>query len=98
MGVDHGVCKSDHGRYDDLLRWVFAGALLLGWSLGASTDKFDTLFMLWSAFTGGGIMITAIREELPFGQGTHFLPVLCGVVCASAAILMVQTFRNPAAG
>lgn len=98
MGVDHGVRKSDTGSYDAVLRWVFAGALVLGWSVGAATDEFDTLFMLWSAFTGGGIIITAIREELPSGQGTHFLPFLCGVVCASAAILIVQTVQNPAVG
>jgi len=98
MGVDHGVRKSDPGHYDDLLRWVFSGALLLGWTLGAATGKFDTLFMLWSAFTAGGIIITAIRDELPSGPGTHFLPFLCGVVCASAAILIVQTVQNSAVG
>ena len=98
MGVDHAVRKSDPEDYDRLLRWVFAGALLLGWVLGAATDQFDTLFMLWSAFTSGGIIITAIREELPTGQRTHFLPFLVGVVCASAAIMMVQAAQNSAVG
>lgn len=98
MGVDHGVRKSDPENYDRLLRWVFAGALVLGWCVGAATGEFETLIMLWSAFTGGGIIITAIREELPAGQGTHFLPFLVGVVGASTAIMFVQAVQNSAVG
>lgn len=95
MGVNHGVRSSDPVSYDAVLRWVFTGSLVAGWAIGISTDKFDTLFMLLNSFIAGGIIITAIREELPSGQETHFLPFLLGTVCASAAILIVQSIQNP---
>jgi len=93
MGVDHWLRKSDPESYDALLRWVFTAALVLGWFTGTATTQYDTLFMLWNAFIAGGIIITAIREELPSGPATRFLPFLWGVICAAAAILVVQTVQ-----
>jgi len=50
--------------------------------------------MIWSAFIGGGIVITALREELPSGRMTRFAPFLLGAIGASAAILTVQAVQN----
>lgn len=98
MGVDHAVRKSDPENYDKLLRWAFAVALLLGWAIGTFTSRFDTEFMLWSAFISGGIIITAIGEELPSGARTRFWPFVAGVIGSSAAILIIQGFQNAVTG
>jgi hypothetical protein len=94
MGVDHGIREKTPGSYDALLRWVFSGALFLGWGLGTSTRMLDTFVMLWSAFIGGGIVITALRDELPRGHITRFAPFFLGVIGASAAILTVQSLQS----
>lgn len=97
MGVDHGVRSADPASYDRRLRWVFAGALLVGWSIGISTDGLDMTFSMINAFIGGGIIITAIQDELPHAAKTRFLPFVLGVVCTSAAILAVQIAQNKGA-
>jgi hypothetical protein len=94
MGVDHGVRERAPQSYDSLLRWVFSIALFIGWGIGTSTATFDTLIMLWSAFIGGGIVITALREELPSGRMTSFVPFLGGVGGTTAAILIIQGLQN----
>ncbi len=94
MGVDHGVRERVPQSYDRLLRWVFSVALFIGWGIGVSTAAFDTLIMLWSAFIGGGVVITALREELPSGRMTSFTPFLCGVVGTTAAIMAVQSLQK----
>ena len=94
MGVDHGVRHRVPQSYDRLLRWVFAAALFVGWGIGTGTGAFDTLIMLWSSFIGGGIVITALREELPSGRMESFTPFLLGVIGTAAAILVVQNLQN----
>ena len=94
MGVDHGIRDKAPLAYDRLLRWVFSGALFLGWGLGTITAALNTVILLWSAFIGGGIVITALRDELPSGRITRFAPFLYGAVGASAAILTIQSLQN----
>jgi hypothetical protein len=94
MGVDHILRNSDPISYDRWLRWIFTAALVLGWALGVATNSFDTLFMLLNAFIAGGIIITAIREELPSSEGNRFLPFALGVLGASLAIATVGVIQR----
>jgi hypothetical protein len=94
MGVDHILRNSDPLSYDRWLRWIFTAALVIGWALGVTTTSLNTLFMLLSAFIAGGIIVTAIREELPSDKGTRFLPFALGVLGSSLAIVALGVIQR----
>jgi len=94
LGINHGLRHLNKQRYDKLLRWCFALATFTGWLLGISIEGFSSNLPYWNAFIGGGIIITALREELPHQSETNFLPFLSGSIGASILILLVN-YYNP---
>ena len=90
LGLDNGFRRHHQELYDNAVRWVFAAATMAGWLVGALTQVHPVTVGLWSAFVGGGIIITAMREELPSEGNTRFVPFLAGVVVATVLILAVE--------
>jgi hypothetical protein len=90
LGLDNGFRRHYQELYDNVVRWVFAVAMLAGGLVGALTQVHLVTVGLWSAFVGGGIIIFAMREELPSEGDTRFLPFLAGVVVTTALILTVE--------
>lgn len=97
LGMNHGLRELDPHRYDRVLRWVYAGAMLAGWLVGALTNLPLAVTALLSAFIAGGITHAALREELPSHESAHLLPFVSGVVVTSLAILAVQWLLRGAA-
>ena len=95
LGLDNGFRRHHQELYDNVVRWVFAAAMLAGWLVGALTQVHLVTVGLWSAFVGGGIIITALREELPNEGDTRFVPFLAGVVVTTVLILTVEKLLKP---
>ncbi|TFG85341.1 MAG: hypothetical protein E4H19_08870 [Chromatiales bacterium] len=94
LGINHGLRNLHVERYERLLRWVYAAATLSGWFIGIGTEAPLSTVAFWSAFTAGGIMITAIREELPNQDKARFLPFLAGATITSVVILLFYDLQS----
>jgi hypothetical protein len=94
MGIDHYLHDWHPQAYDGLLRYFFIAALIGGWVGGILTDWLETAVMYSSTFVAGGIIITAIREELPGSEDGRPGAFFAAVLVACAAILTVQYLQT----
>ncbi len=92
MGINHGIRHNMQRRYDRFLRWAFAASTLAGWLLCILIDDFANKVSYWDAFIGGGIIITALKEELPHQSETRFGPLLLGAFGATGLIFLIAYF------
>jgi zinc transporter ZupT len=93
MGINHGLRDLQPARYDSLLRWLYAGALLCGWLVGAVTElRFATISIL-SAFIAGAIIYAALREELPAHASARLVPFVLGAAVTTLAILGLHSLQ-----
>lgn len=90
MGIDSHLHRMHPVAYRRIMRYAYTAALFAGWGGGMLTDAIEPTVMYSSTFVAGGIIITAIREELP-GRG-HPRPVMffAAVFVACAIILTLQ--------
>lgn len=94
MGVNHGIHKRVPAAYEHILRWVYIAATMAGWAAGILTDALQTTILLISTFIAGGIMITAIRDELPNNDGQRSGVFVLAVIVASIAIFSVRYWQT----
>ena len=50
LGLDSGFRRHHQVLYDNVVRWVFAAAMLAGWLVGTLTEVHPVTAGLWSAF------------------------------------------------
>ncbi|MGW8370436.1 MAG: hypothetical protein ACWGPN_17375 [Gammaproteobacteria bacterium] len=93
MGIDHHLYQRAEHVYDRLLRYCYVAALVLGWLGGILTDVLETTVMYSSTFVAGGIIITAIREELPGHDDSRPGAFVLSVIAACTAILTIQHWQ-----
>jgi len=94
MGLAHKVRQMDPRHYERTLRWTYGSLTLLGWLIGVLTHLPATVVMIFSALFAGGIMIIALREELPSQGRARFPPFLASIILATLAILWVQAVQR----
>jgi hypothetical protein len=92
MGIDHHIAHRDPIGFTRVLRWAFAASCVAGWAVGAFTHTLDSAVTLSSTFVAGGIIITAIREELADRHSTLW-PFFVAVLVAATAIILVQKWQ-----
>lgn len=90
IGLDHTLAEFYPAVYNRILRWVLVGCTLLGWGLGMLTQLSLTTIALWYSFLAGGIIINAIRQELPEARHGRFLPFLWGGAVFVLLVLMFE--------
>jgi hypothetical protein len=90
IGLDHTLADLYPTLYDRIFRWGLVGATLVGWGIGMFTQVKPTTMALWYAFLAGGIIINAMRQELPEVKHGRFLPFLWG---AAVFVLLVLMFE-----
>jgi len=93
MGIVHGLRSMNPHRYQRVLRWVYPTTTLTGWLIGVLTVLPATVVLLFSAFIAGGIIVIAIREELPGDHHASFPVFLMSVTLTSMAILLVHELQ-----
>lgn len=85
--TDYGL-REDHeqlyGRYG---RWLLAAAILLGWSAGAGYRAPERAIAALLGFLSGGIVLNAIKEELPRERESRVWPFVAGAALYAAVLL-----------
>lgn len=85
--VDFGMRDDFKENYARIGRWVISAALAAGWMLGYSHLLSEQVVGIFIAFLGGGIVLNAIKEELPDERQSDFLAFVVGVGGYSALLL-----------
>lgn len=86
--VSDRAMHADHkARYDRVGRWVLAGAVLLGWTVGYLTLVPELALAMLSGLLAGMIVLNVFREELPAEQESRFWAFAAGA--AGYAVLLL---------
>lgn len=93
LGIVHGLRSMNPQRYRNVLRWVYPATTLSGWLIGALTVLPATIVLFFSAFIAGGIIIIAIREELPTRHHSSFATFFVSVCLMTMGILLAQDIQ-----
>lgn len=88
--ADHAARTDFPEFYDSAGRWVLAAATLAGWLLGLTVVVPELLVGCLFAFIGGGIVLVALKEELPEERESSFIPFLFGAAIYAALVLAEQ--------
>ena len=90
MTNDYGLRKDYKHRYDDLGRWMLAGAIFLGWILGLTVDVHETVLGFLFAFLAGGVVLNVLKEELPEERNSRFWPFFFGSAGYAALLFFMR--------
>ena len=92
-GLNHLTRGHFPKLYDDLLRYVFAVAVLAGWIAGVALEISATTRALWYSFLAGGIIVVAAVYELPHIQSyRQYLAFVIGAGLFSLMILSINYY------
>ena len=78
--------------YDRQARWVLVAATLAGWALGIAVELPQIAIAGLFAFVAGGMVLIAVKEELPAQRQSSFMPFLVGAGLYAALVLGEQWF------
>ncbi len=78
--------------YDRAGRWLLVLATLTGWALGVWVELPELVVGFLFAFVGGGMVLIALKEELPEERESAFLPFLAGAALYSALVVAEQVW------
>lgn len=83
--------RTDHAHaYDRFGRWWMAAALLAGFVLGFLVDAGGTASRALLALVAGGIVLNALKEELPEQRESRFLPFLVGAAAYATMLVAME--------
>lgn len=87
VSVDAVMRRHHRHVYRKTGRWILAGAVVTGWGLGAFTSPSTTVVAIIIAFLAGGLLINAIKDELPSSEWAHFVSFLIGVAVFATIVI-----------
>ena len=86
---DFGLRERHKRPYAAVGRWVLVAALLAGYAVGRLTELDDATVGLLIAFLAGGVVLNAIKEELPSDRQSRFGAFAVGAVLYGALLQAV---------
>lgn len=86
---DYGLRDRHRARYHRYGRWLLAGAVVAGAALGAATTVDRAALGALFAFLAGGIVLNAIKEELPAERESRFWAFAAGAASYAALLLLL---------
>lgn len=94
MGVhfvvaDFGLRQHHRHRYDAVVRWVLAGALLAGFMTGLFTELSEAALGVLLAFLAGAVIFDTLKEEVPGERQSRLAPFLAGAAGYAAVLLAI---------
>lgn len=87
--TDHGMRRHLGAQYDDVGRWVLAGATLVGAAIGWLTLGRPLVITGLFAFVSGGIVLNVIKEELPEPGRGRFLSFVGGALAYAVVVALI---------
>lgn len=88
LGNDYSLFNHHEETYKKTGRWIMASSVLIGWFIGFFTKLPDIVFSALFAFIAGGIVLNALKEEIPAEKENHFGAFFLGAVIFSIMLLM----------
>jgi hypothetical protein len=86
---DQALREHHKERYDAFGRWLLATAVLAGWALALRVTVPEPAIRMLIAFLAGGVILNALKEELPQERASRFSAFAAGVVLYGALLLSV---------
>lgn len=90
VGINYHLLKRFPRRYPNFLRWLFGVCLLAGWGASVFAEQLSTLVKLSTMFVAGGIIITAIREEIPSQKDANIPYFLASVLATTLFVVATE--------
>lgn len=88
--VDHGL-RDHHGRsYRRWGRWLCGAAVVVGWLVGLTGTVPPPVLAGILAFLAGGVVMNAIKEELPEQRESRLLPFVLGAAGYALLLLLLS--------
>ena len=81
--IDFSFREHYKNVYHDKGRWFLSGAVMTGWAVGIFIEIPDLAMNVATAFIAGGIILNALKEELPEERQSRFWPFLLGAALYS---------------
>ena len=85
--TDYGLNEDHKAPYRRVGRWVLAGAVVVGFVLGAATEVSEAVIAVLTAFLGGGVILNVLKEEVPSEQRSRFWAFAAGMAGYAALLL-----------
>lgn len=85
---DKGLRENHKHIYDRVGRWILASAVILGWVIGYGTKIPEAAIALLFSFLAGGIVLNALKEELPEQRQSRFWAFSLGAAIYAALLVM----------
>lgn len=86
---DFGLRHEHKQRYDRFGRWLLAGAVLVGWAVGATTEIHRAAVAMLFSFLAGGVILNVLKEELPEERKSNFGAFAVGAVGYAGVLLTI---------
>jgi hypothetical protein len=87
---DFGLRENHKKPYDRIGRWILAGAVMIGWTIGISTRIHQAALAVLFAFLAGGIVLNVLKEELPEERESRFFSFALGAVSYTILLLFSE--------
>ncbi len=84
---DYGLREHHKGAYLHAGRWVIAAAVALGWATGLLTEIPEVAIAVLTAFLAGGVIMNALKEELPEERQSRFWAFALGAALYTMVLL-----------
>ncbi|MGB3160152.1 hypothetical protein [Carnobacterium sp.] len=82
--------RRDHIKvYDQYARYLLAIAPIFGWLVGVLTEVNEFVLSILQAFIIGGIILNALKEELPEEKESSLTSFLLGVIGYTLLLLLI---------
>lgn len=86
---DHNMSLQNSGEYNTLVRWYLLVSLVLGYVIGSVTHVSDTIVAIVISFLSGGMLLNALRYELPKREQVGYFFFVCGALIYTMIVLGV---------
>ena len=87
--VDASMRRHHRQVYHGTGRWVLAATVVAGWALGYLLPLTTVAIAGAMAFVAGGLLINAVKDELPSSRRARFIPFLGGVIIFGTLLVVV---------
>ncbi|WP_299592915.1 hypothetical protein [uncultured Microbulbifer sp.] len=90
VGINFHLWRRYPHRFPQLFRWVLSLCLFVGWLGSVVAEELAGAVKFSTMFVAGGIIITAIREEIPPREDASVPAFLISVFAAAAFVLFAE--------
>ena len=86
---DNSLREHHQGAYDQIGRWILAGALVCGWVIGQTVAINSAAIAVIQAFIAGAIIMNVLKEEVPGEKDSCFWAFSVGAGFYALLLLVI---------